>query len=413
MTMASGRFALSEYAAALFVFSIIVFSYREGLTLVCQACGFLFIAVFLSEAMFRVERFRFAVPMPLVCFFAFVLYAVLSLIRTNQSMSFAATLLELFILSLFMINLILHQGNARWITYGFLAALLVSTWEVWHRLGGLAIRSELDRVSVFVDNSNTYAIALFIGIILCAEEMAHPREGAGRAGRIAARLTHLALILLFAYEIIFLTGSRKAMIAVLLFGFFVFLKVLVKAKFLQKIVILALGSGALAGLFLVMKNSVFFARLNRAYEMFTGKNVVEGSLNERAHMIGDGLRLWTEKPLFGWGTDQFRYLSGYQTYSHNNYVELLGNNGVVGLALYYAMIAVLLLSGLKLLLSGNERQKHYGWLNAAVLFILLFWDFALVSYYSKLQWVLLSVVIGLTCHAHRNLSANGGMTVAA
>jgi O-antigen ligase len=408
------RLILSEFSAAVFVFSMIIFSYREGLTYITQACGLLFITAFVYEAMFKADRFKFIVPLPMVCFFGFMLYSFVSLIWTNQSVSFVATLLQLFVVSLIMINMIVYQGNVRSITYGFVAGLLAATYDLWKQLGGFAIQNEWDRLSSYAGNANVYAIALFIGIILCMESMMLKTETSRhRTAAAVSKLTYLLLVLLFTYEIFFLSGSRKGMIAVFLFGFMYFLKVLFKVKFLQKIAMVAVGAAAMTGLFFVMQKSVFFERLNRAYEMLLGNNVVEGSLNERSHMISDGLLLWQQKPIFGWGTDQFRYLSGYQTYSHNNFVELLGNNGLVGLVLYYSMILILLFAGLRLLVSGNDNQKHYGWLNLTVLFILIFWDFALVSYYSKLQWVILSVIIGLTYYAHANHVGERGAAVVA
>ncbi|WP_276353940.1 O-antigen ligase family protein [Cohnella caldifontis] len=403
MTHAANRMALTEWCAALYVCSILLFSFRGGLTIVTQACGFLFIAAFLYEVMFRAPRFAFSVPLPLGCFFAFMLYSFLSLIETNESLSMIVTLLLLFVSSLFMVNLILHAGHVRYLTYGFVASLLIATYQVWKELGGFTVKNGWDRISSFAGNANVFAIALFIGIILCAEQLANKETGGSRslAFRAVSKSLYLLLILLFAYEILFLAGSRKAMIGLFLFGFFYFLRMLVKVKFLAKFAILAAGAGVLAGLYAMMRQSVFFERFSRALDMLTGSNVVEGSLNERADMIGTGLALWERKPWFGWGTDQFRYLSGYQTYSHNNYVELLSNNGLVGLILYYSMMVTLLGAGLRLLLGGNDRQKHYGWLNVSVVLILIFWDFALVSYYSKLQWFTLSVLIGLTYHAYR------------
>lgn len=401
----SKRMPLTECFGALFVFSIIVFSYREGLTLVSQACGMLYLGAFAFEVMFMRKDFRFVFPIPLLFFLAFIMYSFLSLIWTNESLDFVATLLQLFLVSLVMINMINDQGHVRPITYGFLAGLLVASYNVWTELGGFSIQNEWDRLSSYMGNANVYAIALFIGIVLCMESLFRkPDPSRSRALLVLSKFGYLTCMLLFAYEIIFLAGSRKAMIAVFLFCFMYFVRLLTKVQFLLKVVILAIGAGAMTGLYFIMEKSVFFKRLSRAYEMLSGKSVHEGSLNERSSMITDGLSLWKQKPITGWGTDQFRYISGYQTYSHNNYVEILTNNGIIGLVLYYTMIFLLLIAGIRLLSSKNEKQKHYGWLTLTLVLIIVFWDFALVSYYSKLHWIMLSILMGFIGYSRRNVN---------
>jgi O-antigen ligase len=65
-----------------------------------------------------------------------------------------------------------------------------------------------------------------------------------------------------------------------------------------------------------------------------------GSTGERMYFIKLGLSLFTERPLFGYGLDNFRVFGG--TYSHNNFVELLTDLGLVGFSIYYAIYLHLL-----------------------------------------------------------------------
>jgi O-antigen ligase len=55
-----------------------------------------------------------------------------------------------------------------------------------------------------------------------------------------------------------------------------------------------------------------------------------------------GLEKWVEKPLFGWGTGSFRMIVGAGLVAHNDYVNILVENGLVGAALLLAALISLL-----------------------------------------------------------------------
>ena len=70
----------------------------------------------------------------------------------------------------------------------------------------------------------------------------------------------------------------------------------------------------------------------------------------RNKMALQGLRWFAEKPVFGYGLDAYSLLSPYKTYSHNNFIEMLVNTGIVGFLLYYCAIFVLLIR-------ANKKRK--------------------------------------------------------
>ncbi|MBN8449610.1 MAG: O-antigen ligase family protein [Candidatus Accumulibacter sp.] len=65
----------------------------------------------------------------------------------------------------------------------------------------------------------------------------------------------------------------------------------------------------------------------------------EESLNERRLLIEKGPDLFLDAPIFGHGMGQFRELSGMGVYSHNNFIEVLVNQGLIGICLYYGLLA--------------------------------------------------------------------------
>ncbi|WP_066633808.1 O-antigen ligase family protein [Desulfolucanica intricata] len=80
-------------------------------------------------------------------------------------------------------------------------------------------------------------------------------------------------------------------------------------------------------------------RLESLYNLVTGSGYVDGSALARQHMIDYGFDLWLDKPILGYGINNFMGLYGADfgiyTYSHNNYIELLVNIGLFGFMLYY------------------------------------------------------------------------------
>jgi O-antigen ligase len=119
----------------------------------------------------------------------------------------------------------------------------------------------------------------------------------------------------------------------------------------------------------------------------------DGSANTRNAMIAEGLRLWQESPFWGHGTNQFRHASPiFNTYSHNNYTETLANFGLIGFALYHAVILFLLVRSGIGLFNGLPHAR----LIMVSIFLILMWAIALVSYNHRLIWLFLFILTYLS-----------------
>lgn len=68
--------------------------------------------------------------------------------------------------------------------------------------------------------------------------------------------------------------------------------------------------------------------------IFFGKSIANSSTQERQYLIRTGIEFFKEKPLIGWGIDNYRYMNSYKTYAHSNLVELLVDVGLVGTILF-------------------------------------------------------------------------------
>lgn len=126
-----------------------------------------------------------------------------------------------------------------------------------------------------------------------------------------------------------------------------------------------------------------------------------GETAKRSALIYDGLDVWWRQPVFGHGIDQYRYTGRFTTYSHNNYVELLADFGVVGLVLYYLIFLVLGWRAVRGLLAGHQSA----WVVLAILVVYLLMDFARVSYSSRMTWLYLLVLALVTSGYGRRATA--------
>lgn len=74
---------------------------------------------------------------------------------------------------------------------------------------------------------------------------------------------------------------------------------------------------------------------NMVNTITTGSGSVDYSFIDRFNLAIYGLRLFTSKPLFGYGYDQVQFYTwGKDAFSHNNFVELLASFGIIGFIIF-------------------------------------------------------------------------------
>ena len=112
----------------------------------------------------------------------------------------------------------------------------------------------------------------------------------------------------------------------------------------------------------------------------------------RKEMIEMGFQGWTEKPIFGHGLDSFKFfnkeMTGHMFYSHNNYVEMLYDFGIIGFLYYYIFIYKLYIRLKKL----PKEFEIYSILGIGILLELLFFDIGGVAYYINGNMIMLCIV---------------------
>jgi hypothetical protein len=276
---------------------------------------------------------------------------------------------------------LLNGVPVRIVLLGFIFGSLVL---IGASLGELANFVGTDRLSSLVGNSNTMAMYLSYPSMLAWNLQG---EKMGRWRLICSGLVLFAFIF---------TGSRRMLPIAAVQCAFLLVYVLAHYKGQALWRWLGLSFAALLALVLVVN----WDAVTESTSEFLGANQVlarTGKLDEnregssvyiRERMVSVGLQLWAKQPIEGHGAGQFMSLSGFGMYAHNNYVELLANDGIIGLVLYYTLPAAMLFWVLR-------PRKHSPFsvetrLNVVItLLAVLVLDVVTVTLRSKGYWVFL------------------------
>ena len=139
--------------------------------------------------------------------------------------------------------------------------------------------------------------------------------------------------------------------------------------------------------------STVFDRFQMSINSFTGQGKVDNSTRLRKAFIKAGINQFLKTPILGVGIGNSGYITekatGWFTYLHNNYVELLATTGIIGFGLYYSVYVYIIISCLKMI---SQKNKY---INVVLVIMLLnvILEYGMVSYYSKNTYIY--ILLGL------------------
>lgn len=283
------------------------------------------------------------------------------------------TLGLIFLLMLSLVNYVDSYEKLRKFIMAFIYSGLIVSMDILINSNF----SELTRFGEEYGNVNAVGTGIAISAILCFYIILHEKK------------YHYSLFFAIMTITIFLTGSRKSiMFVVITMISTLYLKARVSYK--DKIKFLVISIVAIGALYyLLFKVPIFYEiigkRMSSMLSFVSGEGTIEGSINERALMIKYGFDMFKEKPLIGYGIDNYRILFGRAfgnwTYAHNNYIELMVGTGILGLFAYYLTHIIVL----KDLFYGVNKSKYktlyYVFISIIISYVLL--SVSLIYYYSK------------------------------
>ena len=139
-----------------------------------------------------------------------------------------------------------------------------------------------------------------------------------------------------------------------------------------------------------------------------GKTVEEGSLMSRLHYIHLGWEYFLQRPWTGYGLDCFRYLRyAYETYSHNNYIELLFSGGIIGFVLYY-MPNLIMYKGI---ISLSRKAINVFKVGFVIFLVQQATEYASVTYFERTPLTILIIALACLKLANKMKKASNSLSV--
>lgn len=211
------------------------------------------------------------------------------------------------------------------------AVLLATALNVYELFNPLTFSSIPGRSSGLYTNVNQSGAAIVLGLIL--------------SYRIVPDRLKVAFIGITAAGLI-PTFSRSAMIGWALVVAYFFLRAGVAAQIRRTLIlsgvsILLVFSPVWSGVQSTLEErGVLTLNVLERVAFFTGGGAEDASTSERQAVAANAWRLYGEQPIGGWGTGASRRMEGFDVGTHNIYLAMLVDHGVLG----FLIVPFLLLS---------------------------------------------------------------------
>lgn len=184
------------------------------------------------------------------------------------------------------------------------------------------------------------------------------------------------------------SGSKKSLLLLALAAFMI-IALKDKKKIISRTIFAVIVVGA-AGYVLYRLGALDLV-LKRTEEALSGTDV---STNDRKLFIEFGIEKIKEKPILGYGIEQFALLFE-QSYgrlepSHNNYVQILTSFGIVGFSLWYGAYFYFLVVGIK-----NFYKNGMGPMLVFIAAITFVNDLTTTTLINKFTYILIALCFGM------------------
>jgi O-antigen ligase len=254
----------------------------------------------------------------------------------------------------------------------------------------IGFSSPAARYGNLLGNPNSYAFAIIMAALFAVRRLLlmglHP-------GRRFARAALSLLIVASAQQIVVASGSQKGMLCATAAAAFAIAGTWLirgRKRALRLTIAMVLAGAAIMAYGGKLPN---ISRLNSVVEFFSGAKIKDPSAVTRASMGREAWDMWRQKPIFGWGFDQFRLRTARGSYAHSNVLELLANGGLAAVSLYYIGFVLLAADIARRWRRTHVRESRLdlAW-TALVLLVLFSWGLAAVQYDQKLDAVILAAI---------------------
>ena len=190
---------------------------------------------------------------------------------------------------------------------------------------------------------------------------------------------------LFSLIAIF-TGSRKAFILIIL-GFAIYLLLNTK-KTLRWAIYIPIAAVAFLMIWkVIIANEILYGIIGYRMETLLDSLFGHGDRLMRMKIIIEGFRLFSDRPLIGYGANTYQAISGFGFYSHNNYIEILVSFGLIGFIVYYSFYCYLYVKLVKRWLNGDRSVAF----PLTIIILMLIIESGLCSYFADIFQVFIAI----------------------
>ena len=226
-----------------------------------------------------------------------------------------------------------------------------------------------DRLGRTLTNGNSNSFAQYIMITMFASLACVLLES-----RIIYK-AFFSMVTALNFYMLLLSGGRKFILVPLLtISVYFLLKTSDRKKTLQRIMIaIAIVAFCVWGWGYIQTNNVLYNAIGWRFAM-------DAREDSRLDLIRLGFSFWSHSPIWGYGENGYIVLArnhGFNFYSHNNYIELLTNFGLIGFIWYYGY---LLRSFFPVLKYSIREKDSFTSLIVAIIVGLFALDLGTVSY---------------------------------
>lgn len=189
------------------------------------------------------------------------------------------------------------------------------------------------------------------------------------------KIISIIISLLDLYMLMLSGGRKYVLIPVILIATISIMQTTGSKNILKRLAIIAVITVCvIIGWNYMLTNPILYNSIGRRF-------INRVSIDNRELYIIKGLEFFLDSPIWGHGENSFSMLivpyHGSQTYSHNNYVELLTNYGIIGFAWFYYFFGKTLKFNLKNALKTKDKLSIF---SSALMISMLVQDFATISY---------------------------------
>jgi hypothetical protein len=265
---------------------------------------------------------------PLIYVIAFLLFAIIVTCIFSKDFSNLKTYVTVILMFIVVYEFLYNSKGIRFACFLYIISLLFFSFIfLFHYRTSLSLffSGKIIRLGSDFDNENAVGNSLLTGVVIALFY-----------GKAYKRVVFGIIVSIIFSFVIFLTGSRMAVIGVFLSLItFIFL-MFFRTKKVLLVVFLAILITLVILIFSIPAFSSLKNRIIGIFETFSTDGNADQSTANRFSMMISAFENWTKSLFIGFGANGFKYVSLHVGYSHSTISDILCNFGLIGAFLFFA-----------------------------------------------------------------------------